>query len=225
MSVLAARLLTVLLCSVMPLVSAAEAFDHKKADAEFRAALRLTPDERRGERIFATCSACHGIDGAGSPEGPAPVVAGQYYSVLLRQLVDYRHAARWDIRMEHVARMQMLATPQDLVDIAAFIAKLQPARAPVVGNGEHLQRGVHSYFERCQVCHGATGQGDGERRIARLAGQHPEYLQRQFVDVLEGRRPRLTDSHAAAMQGLEVADIEGIADYLSRTRRDRITAQ
>jgi cytochrome c553 len=58
-----------------------------------------------------------------------------------------------------------------------------------------------------------------------LAGQHPEYLQRQFVDVLEGRRPRLTDSHAAAMQGLEVADIEGIADYLSRTRRDRITAQ
>lgn len=192
-----------------------------EAAAEYRAAIAATPDVQNGDRIFATCSACHGVDGSGLPDGSVPVIGSQHYSVLLRQLVDYRHAERWDIRMEHVSRLKVMQTPQDLADVAAIIASLKPMRPMSHGSGESLMSGVRVYFERCQSCHGATGQGSANRGIARLAGQHPEYLLRQFIDVVEARRPRLTHSHAPFMRELQRAELEGIADYLSRNRRSR----
>lgn len=191
------------------------------ASVEYRAALAAVPDARRGDQIFATCAACHGVDGSGLPDGSIPVIGSQHYPVLLRQLVDYRHAERWDIRMEHVSRLQVMQTPQDLADVAALIASLQPMGPTVHGSGEALTSGVTVYFERCQACHGATGQGDGDRGIARLAGQHPEYLLRQFIDVVESRRPRLSKTHTPSLRGLQRAELEGMADYLSRTRRSR----
>lgn len=192
-----------------------------EAAAEYRAAVAATPNIQSGDRIFATCSACHGVDGSGLPDGSVPVIGSQHYSVLLRQLVDYRHAERWDIRMEHVSRLKVMQTPQDLADVAALIASLKPMRPTSPGSGEHLVTGVRVYFERCETCHGATGQGNAERGIARLAGQHPEYLLRQFIDVVEARRPRLTNSHAPMMSELQRAELEGMADYLSRNRRSR----
>jgi cytochrome c553 len=179
------------------------------------------PDARRGDQIFATCAACHGVDGSGLPDGSVPVIGSQHYSVLLRQLVDYRHAERWDIRMEHVSRLNVIQTPQDLADVAALIASLQPMGRTVQGSGEFLTGGVRVYFERCQTCHGATGQGNADRGIARLAGQHPEYLLRQFIDVVEARRPRLSTTHTPLMRELQRTELEGMADYLSRTRRSR----
>ncbi len=188
---------------------------------ELRAASAAVPDARRGDEIFATCAACHGVDGSGLPDGSVPVIGSQYYPVLLRQLVDYRHAERWDIRMEHVSRLNVMQTPQDLADVAALIASLQPMGPTVHGSGEFLASGAKVYFERCQACHGATGQGKADRGIARLAGQHPEYLLRQFIDVVEGRRPRLSNTHTPLMRELQRTELEGIADYLSRTRRPR----
>jgi cytochrome c553 len=192
-----------------------------EASAEYRAALAAVPDARRGDQIFATCAACHGVDGSGLPDGSVPVIGSQYYPVLLRQLVDYRHAERWDIRMEHVSRLKVMQTPQDLADVAALIASLQPMGRTVYGSGEFLTGGVKVYSERCQACHGATGQGSADRGIARLAGQHPEYLLRQFIDVVEARRPRLSKSHTPLMRELQRTELEGMADYLSRTRRSR----
>jgi len=192
-----------------------------EAAAEYRAAVAATPNIQSGDRIFATCSACHGVDGSGLPDGSVPVIGSQHYSVLLRQLVDYRHAERWDIRMEHVSRLKVMQTPQDLADVAALIASLKPVRPTSPGSGEYLMTGARVYFERCQTCHGATGQGNADRGIARLAGQHPDYLLRQVIDVIEARRPRLTSSHLQMMSELQRAELEGMADYLSRNRRLR----
>ena len=44
------------------------------------------PDADTGARLYAQCAACHGADGAGSSEGSTPRIAGQHYSVLLKQL-------------------------------------------------------------------------------------------------------------------------------------------
>lgn len=191
------------------------------ASVEYRAALAAVPDARRGDQIFATCAACHGVDGSGLPDGSVPVIGSQHYPVLLRQLVDYRHAERWDIRMEHVSRLKVMQTPQDLADVAALIASLQPMGPTVHGSGEFLTNGARVYFERCEACHGATGQGNADRGVSRLAGQHPEYLIRQFIDVVEIRRPRLSKTHAPLLRELQRTELEGIADYLSRTRRSR----
>ncbi len=209
-----------MLMSLM-MISQALASPSLDASVEYRAALAAVPDARRGDQIFATCAACHGVDGSGLPDGSVPVIGSQHYPVLLRQLVDYRYAERWDIRMEHVSRLKVLQTPQDLADVAALIASLQPMGPTVHGSGESLTSGVKVYFERCQTCHGATGQGDADRGIARLAGQHPEYLLRQFIDVVEARRPRLSKTHTPLMRELQRPELEGMADYLSRTRRSR----
>jgi len=90
--------------SLMLLVTTSSVLASPRGEAavEYQAALAAVPDSRRGDQIFATCAACHGVDGSGLPDGSVPVIGSQHYPVLLRQLVDYRHAERWDIRMEHV---------------------------------------------------------------------------------------------------------------------------
>src|SRR4051812_40362530 len=73
------------------------------AKQEMEQALRSAPDNQRGAELFHQCAVCHGPDGGGTKDGNTPRIAGQHVSVLVKQLVDYRHNRRWDIRMEHYA--------------------------------------------------------------------------------------------------------------------------
>src|SRR5688500_12564809 len=66
------------------------------AIAEFRAAVALEPNLAHGAQLFKSCAACHQADGRGSNDGSVPVIAGQHVSVLVKQLVDFRHDRRWD---------------------------------------------------------------------------------------------------------------------------------
>lgn len=187
------------------------------ARAELREALRATPDARRGQALFAPCATCHGTDGRGVTDGSVPMIAGQHYTVIVKQLVDYRHGQRWDMQMEHASRMAELAGSQDLADVAAFAATLPRGFVGAHGDGTSLARGTASYFERCERCHGPLGEGDAERGIPRLAGQHYGYLYRQFFDAVEGRRPNMNQLHDTLMRSLDREQIVGISDYLSRT--------
>lgn len=179
----------------------------------------------RGESLYATCSACHGAAGMGQPEGPAPVLAAQHETVLMAQLADYRGGSRWDPRMEHVARLRMVERPEDLAALASFISQLDPSLPAAIGTGESLAAGARVFVMDCASCHGATGQGDAVRGVPRLAGQHHGYLRRQVQDAVEGRRPRLQASHGRRFATLSAAEIEGLADYLSRNVRRTSSAQ
>ncbi len=174
---------------------------------------------QRGESLYATCSACHGASGMGQPEGPAPVLAAQHETVLLRQLTDYRDGVRWDPRMEHVARLRIVARPDDLAALSSFISRLDPSRPAAMGPGEGVAAGARAFVMGCAACHGATGQGDAARGVPRLAGQHHGYLRRQVQDAVEGRRPGLQASHGRRFATLSAAEIDGLADYLSRNVR------
>src|SRR5437764_777888 len=52
--------------------------------------------------------------------------------------------------------------------------------------------------------------------IARLAGQHYEYVGRQTYDAVEGRRPNMSDADVRMFARLDRDDIVGLADFLSR---------
>ena len=74
-------------------------------------------------------------------------------------------------------------------------------------------------------CHGKTGEGSGLRQTPRVAGQNYAYLVRQIHDAVEGRRPNFSAAqHQSAWEGLDYADIMGVADYLARRprRNDRM---
>ncbi len=177
---------------------------------------RATPDLDHGAQLFETCAACHGPEGGGTSDGQVPRIGGQHLSVLWKQLVDYRHDRRWDLRMEHFADRHHLEGPQAIADVAAYIHQREPREPPGEGNGKLLGEGSALYGQLCRSCHGAAGQGDGEHAVPRVAGQHYEYLRRQFYDAVDGRRPNFSPAHIRLLARLDHDGIEGIADYLSR---------
>lgn len=188
-----------------------------EAAREFTEVLGMTPDLVRGGASFDTCSACHGKDGGGLSDGTVPRLAGQHYRVLVKQLVDFRNARRWDYRMEHFADRHHLPTAQDVADVAGYAAALRPTGKSATGRGDQLARGARVYIQQCQSCHGTLGQGSDGRLMPRLAGQQYAYLVRQMHDAAEGRRPTLSATHGRLVRAFDKAQIEGVADYLSRS--------
>src|SRR5262245_48170998 len=187
---------------------------------EFRAAIDLTPNLEHGARLFESCAECHGKDGAGSEDGMVPVIAGQHVSVLVKQLVDFRHGRRWDVRMQGAARHPELQDSQDLLDVAAYAESLKqpPRRMTGGGNTATLQEGRRIYYRDCESCHGRLAEGDLRSMIPRLAGQNYPYLRRQFIDLAYRQRLGMDREHIERIGKMSEKDLTAVADYLSRLK-------
>ena len=186
---------------------------------EFVTAMHNKPNLDRGAELFRTCAACHGPLGVGALDGSVPRIGGQHFSVVVKQLVDYRHGQRWDPRMETLAGKHHLPDAQAIADVAAYVNQLESSMEPGVGTGELVEHGASVYAQSCRSCHGPSGEGDPKRLIPQIAGQHFAYLERQIYDAVDGRRPNFSRAHVRLLARLERDDIVGLADYLSRTVR------
>ena len=206
------RLVAGLMAVLLPTLACAVA----TAQQELQEALRSKPNLDRGAELFRNCAVCHGPQGGGTRDGGVPRIAGQHISVLAKQLVDYRHDRRWDIRMEHFADKHHLVDSQAIADVTAYIHELTVEAAPGVGDGELVAHGANVYGRRCEGCHGESGQGSAKKVIPRIAGQHYDYLMRQIYDGVDGRRPNFSPTHIRMLATLDRRDIVGLADYLSR---------
>jgi cytochrome c553 len=183
---------------------------------ELLQALRSKPNVDHGAQLFRNCAVCHGPKGGGTLDGGVPRIAGQHTAVISKELVDYRHDRRWDIRMEHFADKHHLEDAQAIADVATYVHFLTIDVPPGVGDGELVEHGSAVYADRCKSCHGASADGDASKMIPRIAGQHYEYLMRQMYDAVDGRRPNFPASHVRLLARLQRADIVGLADFLSR---------
>ena len=202
----------------LPLVASAASVSRQ----EFLDATRATPNLEQGAELFSTCAACHGKNGEGASDGSVPSIGGQHFAVLAKQLVDFRHNRRWDIRMEHFADRHHLKDAQDIANVAGYVNQLRPGPQAGIGDGKFVGNGASVYFRHCESCHRAVGQGDADKQVPRLAAQHYEYLLRQFHDTADGRRPNMDQDHIRLLSGLEMQDFVGLADYLSRLIPERI---
>jgi cytochrome c553 len=197
---------------LLPLVAASA----ETTQRELSTVLRSKADAAHGAGLFAQCTACHGADGGGEISGATPRIAGQHYRVLAKQLVDFRLGKRWDFRMEGMADRHHLEGPQDIADVAIYIAGLpQPGRRGV-GSGELAELGSRIYAAECKSCHGTEAQGDADRGVPRLAGQHYAYLMRQMYDAVDGRRPALPRLHSRRIAPLDFEQVRAVSDYLAR---------
>ena len=185
---------------------------------EFREAVQLEPDLGNGARLFAACAACHQADGSGSADGTIPLIAGQHVSVLVKQMVDFRHDRRWHARMREAAKQHDLGGAQDILDVASYAAGLKrpPPREGGTGDGKSLHEGQIVYYRECAACHGRLGEGDLRTLRPRLAGQHYLYLLKQLYDTASLTRPGMDQDHVNRISGLSDAERAGVADYLSR---------
>lgn len=191
-------------------------FAAENARSELDAAVHSTPNLDHGAELFRNCAICHGSSGQGTLDGGVARIGGQHVSVIVKQLVDYRHDRRWDIRMEHFADQHHLVNPQSIMDVASYIHGLAADVAPGVGDGELALHGSELYAARCASCHGLSGDGNAAKLIPRIAGQHYEYLMRQMYDAVDGRRPNMSRAHVKMFARLNREDIVGLADFLSR---------
>lgn len=192
------------------------AFGFSTSRQELLQALRSKPNLDRGAELFRNCAVCHGPMGGGTQDGGVPRIAGQHVSVLAKELVDYRHDRRWDLRMEHFADNHHLVDAQAIADVAGYVHHLATDVPPGTGDGELVDHGSGVYRQRCQSCHGQSADGDAKAMVPRIAGQHYEYLMRQIYDAVDGRRPNFSPAHVRMLARLERADIVGLADFLSR---------
>jgi cytochrome c553 len=190
---------------------------------ELQAALRARPEAQRGEQLFLACAACHASDGSGSRDGSVPVIAGQHRRVIIKQLVDFRHSKRWDIRMERYSSDHVLINAQDIASIAAYVSDLpviassevaDTSNAHAANNGD----GARLYERVCASCHGASAEGTDASRVPRMAAQSAQYLLRQMHYAIEERRPNFSREHVALLKRVEFADLERIAGFVSGIR-------
>jgi len=192
------------------------------AIAEFRAAVALEPDLKHGAELFTACAECHAADGGGSVNGDVPAIAGQHVSVLVKQLVDFRHDRRWNERMQDAATQHDLKGSQDLLDVAAYAESLRrlPPLAGGTADGVELRRGEVIYHRDCAGCHGPLGEGELRSMRPRLAGQRYQYLLRQLDDTAAGNRPGMDDQHVKRIGALSSVERAAVADYVSRLAPD-----
>jgi cytochrome c553 len=188
------------------------------AIADFRSAMELEPNLHHGAKLYSTCAACHSANGLGTEDGSIPAIAGQHVSVLVKQLVDFRHDRRWDERMRNFASQHHLSGPQELLDVAAYAASL-PRWPPLEGGaGEDLalHEGYVVYQRDCAACHGPLGLGELRRMRPRLAGQRYQYLLRQLDETADRMRPGMDVEHVKLIGAHSPEERRAVADYLSR---------
>lgn len=185
--------------------------------AELESALRLFPEIERGGSLYqAHCADCHGKDGWGSTDGRTPVVAGQHYQYLVKQIADLRRGQDRDPAVFHVLALRVLKGDQAIADVAGYASGMKPNARPRTGRGDQLRRGGEVYDWLCRGCHQDSGEGHAIFFIPNISAQHYEYLLQQLEDFAAGHRANapLELLDLAAM--LSEDERAAVADYVSR---------
>ncbi len=165
------------------------------------------PDAVAGKAKAQTCFACHGENGIGI-SAEIPSLAAQPPLSITYQLIQFRGQQRKGGAMEALAAP---LSDQDMRDIAAYYAALPPPPAKS-GNADKIAKGKQiSNTQYCSSCHGA--QLEGQKHIARLAGQSTEYLVTQLKNIRSGSRIDMDGTMGSAARNLSDEDIEAIAAY------------
>jgi cytochrome c553 len=216
--ILAMRYLLAIAVATALLTTTLSASAEESGAAEYASVIRATPDREHGKQIFQEkCAPCHGARGEGYPGGDVaafPIIGGQHFKFLALALVRFRHGHSSVHHMQYFSNAARLPAAQDIADVTAYVAALQPGSPVGVGSGLSLDEGARVYLRACEPCHRATGAGDAVRPVPRLAGQHYRYLLRQLDAPAAPHRSG--DAHSKRIQQISASDRAAVADYLSR---------
>lgn len=183
-------------------------------------AMTLKPDLENGLDVYEICAACHLPEGWGVKEGEFPQLAGQYRSVLIKQLADIRAMNRDNPTMYPFSLPESIGDEQSVADVAAYIEQLK--MNPDNGKGEwsegtpEFAQGKKLFKENCVACHGQNGEGNAELLFPMIQGQHYNYMVRQIQWILEGKRRNVNPAMVAIIRGFSEDEIARVVNYVSR---------
>ncbi|BAN25507.1 c-type cytochrome [Caballeronia insecticola] len=168
----------------------------------------------RGATLALRCTMCHGE--RGMSDANSPNLAGQYASVIYKQLIDFQKGARTNAVMSPMA---MNLSDQDMRDLAAYYASLPrpPAQRkvsealapPVVAHGSPMRN-----IAPCAVCHGGI---DSKAGSPWLDGLPAAYTKSQLVAFANGTRTNDIDGVMRNVaRNMTPEEIDAAAAYYAR---------
>jgi len=138
----------------------------------------------RGATLSLRCTMCHGPQGLSYANSPN--LAGQYESVIYKQLRDFQSGARVNAVMSPMARN---LSDQDMKDLAAYYASLPrlrigragaPPMPEIVASGAPMRN-----IPPCAACHGPA---NGKPGAPWLEGEPEVYIRAQLLAFASGDR-------------------------------------
>jgi cytochrome c553 len=184
-------------------------------------ALASKPNAQHGEFVYRTaCAGCHQKNAWGAGKTAVPALAGQHPSYLVKQLAAFIEFEREDSASHGLFADADLSRPQTLADLAAYLGSLPANPQPQTGGAQALDRGERWYMDHCSTCHLAKGQGQAQSFVPALGGQNYSYLLVQLRRLAHGHRPDIPDELLEVFDAMTSADMEAVADYLSRLSPD-----
>jgi len=155
------------------------------------------------------CVTCHGEHGV-TLQATFPILSGQHFYYLYVQLKDFKSGLRKNPVMGPIAAN--LAKSQMKLLAKYFSEQSWPKTAFRPDSATAARGETATGAGQCVQCH--LGGYEGDSRIPRLAGQHPEYLLKTMSDFKH--RIRL---NSAAKSSLFVSyteeDIKAMSEYLA----------
>ena len=156
------------------------------------------------------CFACHGPNG--NSENPLfPILAGQTWRYVYIELKDFKEGRRSDPSMSPVAAD---LSRDDMIALGNFFAaqKALPIRFKADGAKVEAGRKIADAV-LCPMCH--LGGFVGQNEIPRVAGQYPEYVQKQLRDFKAKRRTNDAGNMTSVAGTLSDDDIVNLSHYIA----------
>jgi len=170
----------------------------------------LAQDDAGVRAKAQTCTPCHGPNG--NSENPAfPILAAQSWRYIYIELKDFKEGRRSDPSMSPIAAD---LSRDDMIALGNFFAAQKPlpikfkADAARVAAGNKISEAV-----LCPMCH--LGGFVGQNEIPRVAGQWPEYIEKQLRDFKAKRRTNDAGNMTSVAATLSDEDIVNLAHYIA----------
>ncbi len=163
-------------------------------------------DTNSGKTAYATCTACHGVQGEGNKALNAPKIAGLPDWYVVRQLKSFKKGIRGthekDIYGQQMRPMaQSLPHDEAINNVAAYVATFKeklvavtektseplPSETVAISSQGSAENGKALYAV-CVSCHGTDGAGNKALNAPRIAGQQEWYVKRQLAAFKSGMR-------------------------------------
>jgi cytochrome c553 len=165
---------------------------------------------REGAEVAASCTRCHGENGASTTPG-IPSLAGQQPVYLIMSTQEYADGSRGHAEKE--AMLQGLGEI-DIEKMAMYFASQAPGRREPPPFGDPLAGEPLTAI--CGSCHGARGVSP-DSMVPNLAGQEPTYLVNAITAYRDKER-----SHEEMVADKSDAEIASIAAYYSVQALDAV---
>lgn len=172
-------------------------------------------------KLAETCASCHGKDGA-STESDVPIIGGYSAPFMSDSLTAYKKKQRpcpetkYRDGAKKGQKTDMCQVAKDLSDadikqVAEHFAGKKFVRAQQKFDPALAEKGKKIHERSCDKCH-SEGGGLASDDAGIMAGQWMPYLQDQFKDFMDGKRP-MVKKMKPKMEKLKSEDIDALVHY------------